>query len=149
MHLIIVVISFFACGYFIREALHEQGVMQAFLFFIALFTLLIVYTHAVPVFLWPCRVTVHRESGRITFCYLLCKKTMALERLERCVVSEAMNRYPYQTYLLYVKGGAVITLSDLTISQFPGPFAYNIGMDVSERLPRFFPGFRRLSHKRE
>ena len=119
--------------------------MRLFLCFVAFFMLLLGYVHAVPLFLWPCAITLDRDAGRITFCYLLFQRTIALERLERCAVSEALNRYPYQTYLLHVKGGGVITLSDLTISQFPGPFAYSIGLDVTELRPRFIPGFRWLS----
>jgi hypothetical protein len=100
------------------------------------------------VFSWPCGITVDRHAGKITFCYLLFKRTIALERLERCAVTEVLNRAHYATYLLHTKAGKVITLSDLTISHFPGTFPNNIAMEIDDRFPRFIPGFRWLFHKR-
>ena len=148
LHLLIVVINLVVGSYLARVALNEEGGMRLFLWGAACNLVLVAYLHAAPLFSWPCAVSVDRKDGEITFCYLLFRRTVPVDRIERCVVCEAMNRYPYATYILVMKNGAQIVLSALTIAHFPGPFAYNIGLDVTERRPRFFPGFRWLSHKK-
>lgn len=107
----------------------------------------IAYVQAVPLFTWPCGIKIDRGHDRITFCYLLFRRRLSIGQIQECLTSEAMNRYPYVTYVLTLKGGGTILLSAMTIAHFPGPFAYNIRRDVSGSLPRFIPGFRWLFHR--
>lgn len=149
LHLLIVGINLAAGTYFLLIASNEAGGMRFFLWGVTCFLMLIAYLHAAPLFTWPCAVTIDRDRSNLTFCYLLYRRTIPIENIKRCAVCEAMNRYPYTAYILTMKNGGHIVLSALTIAQFPGPFAYNICVDVTERLPRFIPGFRLLSHKRK
>ena len=137
-----------AGGYMVVLASQDVGGMRVFLFAVAGLMSLLAYQFVVTLVGWPLAIEIDRGAARIGFRYLLFRRTIALDQLKSLAVCDAMLRYPYCTYILETKGGATLVLSDLNIAHFPGPFTYNIGLDVSERLPRFLPGFRRFFHKR-
>lgn len=149
LHLLIVAINLLVGAYLASSAFTELGRMRLFLWGASGFLVLIAYIHVAPLIAWPCAIAIDREHGTITFCYLLYKRAIPINEIIGCSVCEALNRYSYTTYILAVKKGPPFVLSELIIAQFPGPFAYNIGVEVTERLPRFIPGFRQLSHSRK
>lgn len=149
IHLFVVASCLFALAFFIGTIARETDVMRWFMVCVVGFLSLIMYIHLVPVLTWPCAVAIDQQKATITFCYLLFRKQTPVDHIEKCIVTEALNRYPYATYLVKMKKGCTITLSDLTIADFPGPFAYNIGVDISERRPRFVPGFRWFTQRRK
>lgn len=143
--LISVVPSLLVTTLFVESAVEEE---RYSLFIIAGFLLLFAYPLMVPLLGWPLAIRIDRSRGHIRFCYLLYRRTFQLDCLVRCSVCEAITiRSSHTTYILGMKGGAEIVLSEINIAGFPGPFAYNIGLDVSTRVPRFVPGFRWFSHK--
>ncbi len=117
--------------------------MISFLLATTGFLTLLGYYFAVPVFAWPIAISIDTSTKTLTLRYSFFRsRTVPVARIAKCSVTEVRSRYLFATYVLDLIDRRKVILSDLNIRNFPGRFAYDIDVDVTEQVPVFIPGFR-------